>query len=244
MSLLATATYLSAPSLAHLAISTIISTISPSTVVNYLNFALGEPIKAVHLLDEHPTGLESVAGLLPSATSIASETSYSEYTDASSRMENDCANDESTASQSNSKHYYGVLSDRVGHACACWLARWGIDILEWEVGLGADNGPRIWRRGGLSPQWIRAILSSNFFFSKSEWQRYDAAKKVVELRRREGVMEDEELVWEQLFENGVIYAHMVNKTPGMVKDHLNDFRASANCKRLQTIFHPPQATFS
>jgi hypothetical protein len=212
MSLLAVATYLSVPSIAHLAISTIIANISPDTVLTYLKFALGAPIDNIELLDEPAVGLGAVAQLVSSATSIASSQSCTEYTDATSSfpVEEAMSNNEKHAPpQLDSAHYYGVLSDRVGHACACWLARWGIDILAWEEGSSANKAPRIWRRGGLTPRWVRAILSSNFFFVKSEWHRYETAKRVVELRRRDGVLDEEETVWSAFFENGIIYAHMV-----------------------------------
>jgi len=212
MSLLATATYLSIPSVAHLAISTIIANISPYTLLTYLTFAIGATIENVELLDEPAVGLASVAQLVSSSASTYSSRSITEYTDASSSSflleANVSDNEKHTPPQSDSKHYYGVLSDRVGHGCACWLARWGIDILAWEEGVDAEKAPKIWRRGGLTPQWVRAILSSNFFFVKSEWDRYDAAKRVVELRRKGGILYEEESVWDALFENGIIYAHM------------------------------------
>ncbi|KDQ54916.1 hypothetical protein JAAARDRAFT_38030 [Jaapia argillacea MUCL 33604] len=164
--------------------------------------------------------------------------------------------------------HYGAVSGKVGEAVACWLARWGKDILGYEqeaVGMGlngsAESGvvsllsppptssrrrattvpgptttgsrippsnslpssssssttpstprvpiPVIWRRGGLDPSWIRALISSDFLFVKAERERYDLAKGVVEMRRRGGgVRADEEREWEEMFARGIYYPHM------------------------------------
>ncbi|PCH33202.1 hypothetical protein WOLCODRAFT_134995 [Wolfiporia cocos MD-104 SS10] len=37
-------------------------------------------------------------------------------------------------------YYYGAFSDKVGEAAACWLARWGLDILQYELELRAGQG--------------------------------------------------------------------------------------------------------
>ncbi|KZS99516.1 uncharacterized protein LAESUDRAFT_183632 [Laetiporus sulphureus 93-53] len=42
--------------------------------------------------------------------------------------------------------YYGAVSDKVGEAAACWLARWGVDVVQYELeveescGAGAEVG--------------------------------------------------------------------------------------------------------
>jgi hypothetical protein len=46
-------------------------------------------------------------------------------------------------------------------------------------------------------------------FVKSERERYDLAKAVVELRRSEGILEEEEVEWARLFTEGIYYANMV-----------------------------------
>lgn len=143
---------------------------------------------------------------------------------------------------------YGSVSDKIGEACVCWLARWGADILilEQEAGGFSKNPvpyapiatpprtigrhstmserrtpnsdlnysphaqpPLIWRRGGLTTAWVRALVSSDLLFVKSERERYDLAKAVVELRRSEGILEEEEVEWAKLFAEGVYYANMV-----------------------------------
>lgn len=207
MSLLATATYLSVPSVAHLAITTIISAINVENVLIYLQYALGSPIENVESMDDPAAGLTSVAHLVSSSTSIISERSCSIYTDAASTTDGD--EEKHNGPPLESTHYYGVLSDRLGHACACWLAKWGTDMIDMENGLDSGTVPRIWRRGGLTPSWVHALISSDFFFVKSEWNRYEYAKRVVELRRRESISQEEETVWKSLFESGILYEHMV-----------------------------------
>lgn len=161
----------------------------------------------------------------------------------------------STSSDSNSddgdfveepSFHYGAISDKIGEACACWLARWGTDILAYELQDGkvkeTDNGvaavtrkraktipsdpapttvspikvlverpsvPLIWSIGGLSAKWVTAIISSDTFFVKGERERYIFARSVVELRRKDGIIEAEEEEWAKLFEHGIYYANMV-----------------------------------
>ena len=69
--------------------------------------------------------------------------------------------------------------------------------------------PTIWRRGGLDARWARRVLSSDALFVKGEKERYNIACSVVELRRKEGILEEEEDEWKILFERGIYYANMV-----------------------------------
>jgi hypothetical protein len=148
---------------------------------------------------------------------------------------------------SNPSFSYGAVSDKIGEACVCWLARWGADVLVYEQ-QAADLGkqpvqftpvatlpraiyrrstvsgwrtpssdvcspstqlPLIWRRGGLTAAWVRALVSSDLLFVKGERERYDLAKAVVELRRNEGILEEEEVEWAKMFVEGIYYANMV-----------------------------------
>lgn len=148
---------------------------------------------------------------------------------------------------SNSSFSYGSVSDKIGEACVCWLARWGADMLVLEQEAGGfskkpvpyvpvmtpqraigrrstvsgwrtpfsdvndfphPQPPLIWRRGGLTATWIRALISSDLLFVKSERERYDMAKAVVELRRNEGILEEEEVEWAKMFTDGIYYANM------------------------------------
>jgi hypothetical protein len=135
--------------------------------------------------------------------------------------------------------HYGSISDKIGEAAVSWLARWGTDILKHELGSSSagsipfrrraatvsevtprDNGskaggdrqtqlPAIWRHGGLPADWVKAIISSDYFFVKGERERYNFAKSVVELRRQAGVLPEEEKHWEELFDHGIYYSNMV-----------------------------------
>jgi hypothetical protein len=46
-------------------------------------------------------------------------------------------------------------------------------------------------------------------FVKGERERYDLAKAVVELRRSEGILKEEEGEWAKMFLDGIYYANMV-----------------------------------
>ncbi|WVQ62231.1 uncharacterized protein L199_000370 [Kwoniella botswanensis] len=79
-------------------------------------------------------------------------------------------------------HYYGVVGNKIGEACCCWLARWGVDLLNAEL-ENPSPAYRIWAHGGLPANLVRAILSSDYFFVTNEMERYRFARKVLDLRR-------------------------------------------------------------
>ncbi|WVR05851.1 hypothetical protein IAU60_002877 [Kwoniella sp. DSM 27419] len=79
-------------------------------------------------------------------------------------------------------HYYGAVGNKIGEACGCWLARWGVDLLLAETESTAP-GFRIWAHHGLPSRVVRAVLSSDYFFVKDEMERYRFARKVIDLRR-------------------------------------------------------------
>ncbi|KAH9005925.1 hypothetical protein EDB86DRAFT_3061648 [Lactarius hatsudake] len=68
--------------------------------------------------------------------------------------------------------------------------------------------PLIWRRGGLTAAWVRSLVSSDLLFVRGERERYDLARTVVELRRSEGILEEEEMEWSRMFTEGIYYANM------------------------------------
>ncbi|KAF9478715.1 hypothetical protein BDN70DRAFT_879632 [Pholiota conissans] len=70
------------------------------------------------------------------------------------------------------------------------------------------NMPVIFRAGGLSANWIAAIVSADTLFLKNERARYNFAQSVVELRRKGGINEREEKVWTTMFEQGIYYNNM------------------------------------
>ncbi|BEI83846.1 hypothetical protein CcaverHIS002_0404500 [Cutaneotrichosporon cavernicola] len=126
--------------------------------------------------------------------------------------------------------YYGFVSNKIGEACVCWLARWGLDILNIETQLGAEDKdvPIVWGHGGIPAKFVRAILSSDALFVPNERERYQMTRRVLELRREswqdasdemstpmdatgpidEDAWEDEENEIAKVFAEGIYYSHM------------------------------------
>lgn len=256
-SLLATAIYLSIPSVASQALSLILKTIGPTTVLQYLNFACG---KTIDLYTEQAlrepqaaVGLEHVAQLL-NLDEIPTEglKSKSPTGDEKNEEDHDGLSRHRVAGSSESSDgefdeliqqgpapHYGTISNKIGEACSCWLVRWAVDMLQFETSGDADlsSGPPdrrvrsksvsyttttttsspsplrtspLWGRKGLTSQWISAIVSANTLFVKNERERYDFARSVVELRRKDGILDFEETIWATMFQRGIYYANMVN----------------------------------
>ncbi|KAF8973826.1 hypothetical protein BDZ97DRAFT_1912281 [Flammula alnicola] len=157
-SLLATSIYLSIPSVASQALSLILKTIGPTTVVQYLDFACGKP--ANHYLQadsEEPqaaVGLENVAHLLDEEEMLDADRQVAEPReglkpesphDANSKEDDLSVSPPMTNSpepsdgefddsaQEGPSRHYGALSDKIGEACACWLTRWAVDMLHLEA---------------------------------------------------------------------------------------------------------------
>ena len=150
LSLLATSLFLSIPSVAQQALSFVLNTIGPYTVVQYLNFALGKPIGLTDTElgeTEAAVGLESVAHLFhedDDASSIA--TSHVQSTkdhDIPSPCNDDSLSEDSHFYSSvfelehetedpGMRMHYGGVSDRIGEAATSWLARWAQETLLCE----------------------------------------------------------------------------------------------------------------
>jgi len=245
LSLLATAIYLSIPSVAGQSLTHILTTVGPTTAIRYLNFAIGKGIgPEEENAPEAAVGLEHLAEIAkPSVVdvaSISSKLSCLPMEDDETRKEDpaEAVYDEDCEGEStDERHFiYGGISDKVGEAAACWLTRWGCDMLTYEEEESPSPGfisgsslgkrsysafptvpsvqtrqpaPLIWRRGGLDARWARAILSSDLFFVTGERERYEVAKAVLELRRMGGIDEEEEKEFAELFENGIHFMHMV-----------------------------------
>jgi len=242
LSLLATSIYLSIPSVASQALSFILSTVGPTTVVPYLNFALGKPIDLLAGEPETARGLENIALPIEDeevdlTIGVHSEKQIDDFSD----LLSDLAVTEDTSSEESVfiheddgiTCHYGAVSNRIGEACACWLARWAVDILIHEQTLrpqaspltGKSSSPAesssiaglserchvtIWSRGGLSAKWVAALVSSDTLFVKNERHRYGFARNVVELRRADGILLEEEVEWTNMFETGIYYNSMVS----------------------------------
>ncbi|KIJ38490.1 hypothetical protein M422DRAFT_33268 [Sphaerobolus stellatus SS14] len=255
LSLLATSIYLSIPSMISQALSLILTSVGPYTVIRYLNFAMGNGIGSSNGEDpDIAVGLENV-GRDPncddhSQVSI-SNVDMSEVasidSDLSCKMgrismefgkEAEQTDTISMADPSSDgpAFNYGAIGDKIGEACACWLVRWSADLLPHEENsrstpesdlsqLFPHGRPRrrvspsrssaspvkplrIWSRGGLCERWACALISSNDFFIKGEWERYDIATRVLDLRRLDGIDEVEEREWAKLFRTSINYCHM------------------------------------
>lgn len=194
LSLLATASYISVPEVASQVLSLISATVNPHTVVQYLNFANGDPIENSNENEpEAAVGLEALAELIPySVTDIPSYIG---------------------------KRYYGGLSDKIGEVAMCWLARWGPEILMQEKNVISKFGrdrkiqPIIWRREGLSTECVRGLVASDALFIKTERERYNFAKSIVDLRSDTVVDNESETIWREMFTTDIYYVHMVNEVP-------------------------------
>ena len=248
LSLLATAVYLSIPSTASQALTAILSTVGPYTVVDYLNFALGkpindvagkEPIAAVGLEDITQDLDQELSDVTPGVqASTIREKSLSGTSDVAKKVDPSASSPQSGCrslcshtddADANGQHreplfLYGAISNKIGEASVCWLARWGPDMLPLELGgseatasfltqrlsdVPGHHVPAIWRRGGLSAKWVSALISSDMLFVRGERERYEFAKAVVELRRRDGLDEREEEIWTKMFDHSIYYANMV-----------------------------------
>ncbi|KAF8349856.1 hypothetical protein F5887DRAFT_942684 [Amanita rubescens] len=226
LSLLATATFLSIPTVAAQALSCILSTIGPHTVVSYLKFALGDHIGPPDDTDlDAAVGLEHVAQLFDDCDddkTDSSEDSHSDQPTSSDdilglqvRKGNPIDSDGDKPGSASPVFYYGTVSDKIGEACACWLARWGSDMLDCEEILegihpnpSSNPIPPIWRRGGLSPKWIATLLAADTLFVRGECERYEVARRAVEIRRRSGILLAEEAEWSNVFEESIYYENM------------------------------------
>lgn len=200
------------------------------TVIRYLNYAIGKGIGTTSLKDaEKAATLENIGQDADSASIFTTNTEATSQTETTSGL--------GTAGDSGVQHepplfLYGEVGNRIGEACVAFLTRWGMDLLDLEERQSSSqastsNTPqlptpssitwrpitpslRIWSQG-LSAEWVRGILSSDELFVKSEMKRYEAAKQVVEMRRRQkGVVPAEEQEWDILFKEGIYYSHFVS----------------------------------
>jgi hypothetical protein len=236
--------------MASQALNLILTSIGPHTVVPYLNFALGKPISPPQQGEpDAGVGLESLAESLNHHhhTSLVEPSTplmgtFASLNKVGTSSPSDCLSlcSEDSGDEEPSFHY-GAISNKIGEAAACWLARWGPDILAYETSAltlpspqerrrrpaststhfgSTKSVPVIWARGGLSPKWVAAIVSSDAFFVRAERERYDFARTVVELRRSAGIIEAEEQEWSKMFAHGIYYTNMVvlsvTHTPSVV----------------------------
>lgn len=141
--------------------------------------------------------------------------------------------DSHDSDSANLPHFYGFASDKIGEACCCYLTRWGGELLSQESKFDPDQEPpwRVFAHGGIHAKFLRALLSADALFVVKEIDRYKAARKVLDLRRRgkedggdlgmsqmtiENSQEEDEDDWEdeeeleKVFTDGIYYTHMVS----------------------------------
>ena len=93
--------------------------------------------------------------------------------------------------QSHMPHFYGSISNKIGEAAVCWLSRWALDLLHVELavpkiapqGAAVVESWKVFGYGGIPARFIRALLSSDSFFVRSEMERYRVARAILDLRR-------------------------------------------------------------
>jgi hypothetical protein len=263
VSLLATAVYLSIPTIASQALNAILSSVGPYTVIQYLNFSLGQAIEKESSEEpEAAVGLEYIAQRIqerqeyfncapePDAMQECIGRELQQALDIKKEITSDVSSQLRSSSSSSSDgrnaqppFHYGAISDKIGEAAACWLARWAPDMLFYEQQSAIDgnlptmpvqpphdrsfegpgyNGkssnsrssstsviPVIFARGGLKAEWVSALVGSDVLFVKGERERYDFARSVVELRRKDGLVDEEEEEWEKMFSQCIYYTNMV-----------------------------------
>ncbi|KIM47967.1 hypothetical protein M413DRAFT_7093 [Hebeloma cylindrosporum] len=176
-SLLATAIYLSIPSVASQALALIFKTIGPNTVLQYLNFACGISAPCKEDVIEEPeaaVGLENVAQLLdldevvdfvPSVRPGGFKSRSLDGSDRNSSVLSAASSAESATGDFDhpsheilsTSHHYGAVSDKIGEACVCWLTRWATDILQLEADGDVSFRPR--GLSSLNPSKVAAVIS-------------------------------------------------------------------------------------
>lgn len=285
LSLIATAVYLSLPAVASQALSAVLNSVGPHTLTRYLEFACGRGIgPADEDEPEAAVGLEGLAQPVPddyepslsvsgiatpgvAVTPLRDEESPELLSRALEEVEfhkegpSVLSDSYTEVSRVERRTFdYGAVSTKVGEAVACWLARFGADVLVHEQKVygqdpaatpvihapkarkvqtmmaGLNNGnnnnnngegnaslnvPRIWSVGGLPAKWVTAVLGSDSLFVKGEKERYELAKAVVELRRLQGVEDDEEEEWDKFFRTGIYYSNMLLEDLMQISHHIS-----------------------
>jgi len=132
-------------------------------------------------------------------------------------------------------HFYGFASNEIGEACICYLSRWGMDLLVHE--LANPGSPPIFGHRGLPARFVAALLGTDLFWVKDEMERYRAARKILDLRRRgwqeemdgrgdlSGGVDEEDRDWEEdevemgkVFAEGIHYTHIVGPAVSMTQE--------------------------
>jgi hypothetical protein len=215
LSLLAQSTYLEIPVLQTKALEMIHATITPFTVGQYLgyvspsilsstvtdntpcSFALGQGLGPASSTANFHAGLRGLEGVgTPYDFPRSRTTTNGSFVSSTYSTASSISGDEtSPCEDSESSSFVGPEGERVGEACACWLAKWGSEVLAVEEWLEEGGNPaeydqlpdilrlhpdltppplRVWSSlpGGMSARWVRGIISSDAFFVRSSVGRH------------------------------------------------------------------------
>lgn len=206
LSLLSCASYLGMTPLINSTVALVQDTLTPFTIRTYLDFAQGKNIRmSAEERDAPCRTLEGISLIAPldasSSATITPRRGGSGFFDSGETSPDsegqDCVKESSTGdaasiapsmADSTASLSYGPPADRIGEACACWLAKWAADVLPLEEALESSEAsagtetslqeaavvesspwlapPKLalWGRGGLSSKWIRGLVSSDAFF--------------------------------------------------------------------------------
>ncbi|OCF45359.1 hypothetical protein I317_00882 [Kwoniella heveanensis CBS 569] len=230
LSLLATTTYLGLGALMREVLAMTLRTVSPVTVGRYLGFAMGDGIGEEEWHGQTEEGIKSLSNVAKiiqtdssPRNSTDSETKVSEVStpirqcvapiphielpSRSNSIRSTMTSDPFAIGPGLLPHFYGVLGNKIGEACGCWMARWGVDLLKAETEVPSPSY-KIWAHRGLPSQFIRAVLSSDYFFVRDEMERYRVARKVMDLQEGWEEWEEEEREVQKVFADGIHYCHM------------------------------------
>lgn len=152
----------------------VLNSVGPWTAVGYLRFATGKGIgwngewgEWDNEDKQAAVGLERVATLLEGQDDqVVDSTTKADLLDVESDLSDRMAESHIVSPSSSSsslgssigKHgmhaapepsfYYGAISDKIGQAVACWLARWGVDMFAYEI---KKDSPSTTKHAALSP---------------------------------------------------------------------------------------------
>jgi len=136
LSLLSTAFYLSIPTLISEALQLILGSVGPTTVIRYLDYALGKGIGQPDEIEpERGVTLEHIGQDIDSSSvhTTRTEATYDsnmgrENEDISNLKTGEISTPDRPSSDSSPTYLYGVVSSKIGESCATFLARWGVDL--------------------------------------------------------------------------------------------------------------------
>ncbi|KAG0151235.1 hypothetical protein CROQUDRAFT_87037 [Cronartium quercuum f. sp. fusiforme G11] len=213
LSVLVCADYLGMESLVYETLRLIRSTITPFTIIPYLQFAQGTPFNNELSDSELLLGCRNLE-------SIARPNLELNPTDADLRV-----------TKHDGKLCYGPFAEAIGFACASWLGKWSTELIRLEEVLSEQDEQLLLPAGQAEAALVRLIGDVPGEGQGGEWERYRLAKRVTELREQKraflqlkqksddipnsdikhstslpGLKPDPELF--RMFQDGIYYSHL------------------------------------